>query len=72
VKKTRKRGDSAQRAWAVVQEATSDAEPTPEIDERVLKGASNGGKARASKLTAQQRSEIAKKAAAKRWASKKG
>ena len=26
-----------------------------------------GGKARASKLTAEQRSEIAKKAAAKRW-----
>ena len=29
-----------------------------------------GGKARASKLTAEQRREIAKKAAAKRWANK--
>jgi len=28
---------------------------------------SKGGKARAAKLTAEQRSEIAKKAAAKRW-----
>ena len=29
-----------------------------------------GGKARAAKLTAEQRSEIAKKAAAKRWSNK--
>jgi hypothetical protein len=30
-------------------------------------GASKGGNARAKKLTAEQRSDIAKKAAAKRW-----
>jgi len=34
------------------------------------KGGLKGGKARAASLTPEQRSEIAKKAAAKRWASK--
>ena len=67
MKKTRKKGDSAQRAWAVVQEATSDEEPAPPTDQRIIEGASKGGKARASKLSPEQRSEIAKKAAAKRW-----
>jgi hypothetical protein len=33
-------------------------------------GGLKGGKARAKKLTAKQRSEIAKKAAAKRWGNK--
>lgn len=54
----------------MVQEATSDDEPTPETDERILMGASNGGKARAAKLTAEQRSQIAKKAASTRWAAR--
>jgi hypothetical protein len=67
VKKTPKKGDSAQRAWAVVQQATDDSEPTPEIDPRIIEGASKGGKARAAKLTAEQRSEIGKKAAKARW-----
>ena len=34
-------------------------------------GASKGGKARAKKLTPEQRSEIAKKAAEARWAKKR-
>ena len=34
-------------------------------------GASKGGKARAAKLTKEQRVEIAKKAAAARWAKKR-
>jgi hypothetical protein len=67
VKKTPKKGDSAQRAWAVVQQATDESEPTPETDPRIVEGASKGGKARASKLTAEQRLEIAKKAASTRW-----
>jgi hypothetical protein len=67
MKKMRKKGDSAQRAWAVVQEATNGEEPTPLTDQRIVEGASKGGKARASRLTAEQRSEIAKKAAAARW-----
>jgi hypothetical protein len=66
VKKSPKKGDGAQKAWAVVQQATNEVEAPP-VDPRVLKGASKGGKARASKLTATQRSEIAKKAANARW-----
>jgi hypothetical protein len=66
-KKSPKKGDSAQKAWAVVQEATGQSEPVPETDERVVKGASEGGTARASKLSAKRRSEIAKQAAAARW-----
>ena len=72
MKKTPKKGDSAQRAWAVVQEATSETPAKPRTDERIVKGASKGGKARASKLTAKQRSEIAKKAAATRWVNRDG
>ena len=67
MKKSPKKGDGAQRAWAVVQQATDDSEPTPETDPRIVEGASKGGKARASKLTAEERSKIARKAAAKRW-----
>lgn len=36
------------------------------------KGGLKGGRARAAKLTAKQRSEIAKKAAQTRWKAKKG
>ena len=67
VKKSPKKGDSGQRAWAVVQQATDGSEPTQETDPRIVEGASKGGKARASKLTAEQRSEIAAKAAKARW-----
>lgn len=35
-------------------------------------GGKKGGRARAEKLTPEQRSEIARKAAAKRWSSKNG
>ncbi|HEY5304031.1 MAG TPA: hypothetical protein VIJ86_08240 [Acidimicrobiales bacterium] len=70
MKKTPKRGDSAQRAFQVVREATSEDEPTTPTDERIVEGARNGGNARASKLTPEQRSEIAKMAAASRWRKK--
>jgi hypothetical protein len=46
-------------------------EETEEIDSVKSAAAelgSRGGKARAAKMTAERRSEIAKKAAAKRWA----
>lgn len=57
-------------AVRVMQIATGEAEE--ELDEDGKDKAARamgqkGGKARASKLTAEQRSEIAKKAAAKRW-----
>ena len=67
MKKSPKKGDGAQKAWAVVQQATSDDVEAPAIDPRVLKGASKGGKARASKMTPAERSEIARKAAVTRW-----
>lgn len=67
------RRDFTQTAKAVVDAATGNA-PPPEPDTRnphavamSKLGASKGGKARAAKLTAKQRSEIAKRAAKKRW-----
>jgi len=69
--------DFAVNAFRVVQEATEPKhlDPEPELVEGknpyavILgrRGGLKGGKARAAKLTAEQRSEIAKKAAAKRW-----
>ena len=57
----------------IVEQATN--EETPEVDPKdqqaILsgrKGGLKGGKARAAKLTPEQRSEIARKAAETRWA----
>lgn len=72
--------DFAVRAFRVVQEATGEAEtpqakPEPTVEERHnaaamlgRRGGLKGGKARAAKLTPEQRREIAQKAAATRWA----
>ena len=63
-------------AAAIVAEATGEAEPEPASGEPEKNpaavalgrmGGLKGGKARAEKLTAERRSEIAKKAAAARW-----
>ena len=58
-------------AFRVVQEATGQIEPRPTktFDPVALGrlGGLKGGKARAEKLTPDQRSEIAKKAAQARW-----
>ena len=61
--------DFSQVAFAVVQQATGEvAKPvTTPRQENSRKGGLKGGAARASKLTAEQRSEIAKKAAQGRW-----
>lgn len=63
------RRDFTQVAFAVVQEATGDAPSTKLTGKKAdsSKGGLKGGKARADKLTAEQRSEIAKKAAKTRW-----
>jgi len=68
------RKDFTQVAHGVFQKAIGEAPAEPEIDpkkkaaiESGRKGGAKGGTARAKKLTAQERSEIAKKAAAKRW-----
>lgn len=73
--------DFSVNAFRVVQEATTDAEDTPDTGEKPLDatrknpnavalgrlGGKKGGKARAAKLTPEQRSEIARKAAQARW-----
>lgn len=62
--------DINQLAKFLVDQATGEAEPAPEPTAKAKAGklgGLKGGDARAKKLTAQERSEIAKKAAAKRW-----
>lgn len=73
-KRTNPRKDFTQVAFNVVQQATGEAPSAPEIDpkkkaaiESGRKGGVKGGPSRAKKLTAEQRSEIAKKAAKTRW-----
>lgn len=72
--------DLNQLAKAIVQEATGEGTEvaTPEAPSKNPHaqalgrlGGKKGGPARAAKLTPEQRSEIAKKAAAKRWAADK-
>jgi hypothetical protein len=74
-KKAKLPTDVNSRAKAIVDFATSDEElPDPDEgkDPAALalsrKGASKGGRARAEKLTAEERSAVARKAAAARWA----
>ena len=72
--RSRKPRDLNQMAKAIVDSATSD-EPRPDPDEGKNPaavalgrlGGQKGGKARAAKLTPEQRSEQARKAAAARW-----
>jgi hypothetical protein len=72
--RTRKPRDLNQLPAAIVESATSD-EPRPGPDEGKdpaavslgRRGGLKGGKARAEKLTAQERSEAARHAAQKRW-----
>ena len=71
-KKNPKR-DFTQVAFGVFQQATGEAEPEPKDEKSKVAqesgraGGLKGGKARAKKLTAEERSEIAKRAAAVRW-----
>ena len=71
-KKKRPR-DMNQLAYQIVQEATGQAPPEPPDTRNPAAvalsklGASKGGKARAKKLGAKRRAEIAKKAAQARW-----
>ncbi len=72
-KRKKKEHDFAVNAFRVVQEATGQLEepekPKKEFDAKALgsKGGLKGGKARADKLTPEQRKDIAKKAAQARW-----
>lgn len=67
------RKDFSQIALDVVQQAIGEVVPEPIDDKKKAaqesgrRGGLKGGTARAANLTPEQRSEIAKKAAAKRW-----
>jgi hypothetical protein len=75
VQKRKMPTDPNQRAWLTVQMAAGEVEPEPE-PERVKdpasvelgrRGGLIGGPKRAAKLSAERRSEIARKAAEARW-----
>lgn len=66
--------DTKQHTRSVLDQTPPNAEPKPEQPEKNPAavalgwlGGIKGGEAKAKKLTAEQRSEIAKKAAAARW-----
>lgn len=64
----KRKGDVIGAAIQVAKIATGEEEDTKdELSSAAAEMGRKGGKARAKKLTKEQRSEIAKKAAAKRW-----
>ena len=78
IKRKKKESDFAITAFRVVQEATEGKEPEPPKPLSVegknpnavalgRLGGLKGGKARASKMTPEQRKELAQKAARARW-----
>jgi hypothetical protein len=74
-KRSSKQKDTQQLARSVLDAIVPDAEPAPAVPQKNPAavalgrlGGIKGGKARAEALTAKKRSEIAKKAAAARWA----
>lgn len=73
-KRSSRKKDNQQLARSVLDAVVPDAEPkkpikkkNPAAVELGRLGGLKGGKARAAKLSARQRTEIAKKAAAARW-----
>lgn len=67
--KTNPRKDFVETAFGVFQQATGEVQPAKptKAQETGREGGLKGGKARAAKLTPEQRAEIAKKAAESRW-----
>jgi hypothetical protein len=71
-KRSRKPADLNRMAFEIVRESTDpEYDPNPGKNPAAVQlgrlGGLKGGKARAAKLSAEERSEIAKKAAAARW-----
>lgn len=62
--------DLNRMAFRVVQHATGEREEPSAAQESGRKGGLKGGNTRAQKLTPEQRSEIARKAALERWRTK--
>jgi hypothetical protein len=77
-KKPKQRLDLNQLAARIVAETVGEAEKTPDPDagkdpaavSRGRKGGAKGGRTRATKLSKEQRSKIARRAAMVRWAGK--
>lgn len=59
--------DLNQMAYRVTQHATEERVESSAAQESGRKGGRKGGKARAERLSAERRSEIARKAATARW-----
>ena len=71
-KRSRKPADLNRLAASIVDEATSDESPADDGKDPAAvalgrKGGKKGGKARAERMTAEERRHAAKKAAAARW-----
>lgn len=71
-KRTNPRKDINETAFSIVQQAIGEAESEESTKDQAAvesgrKGGLKGGKERAKKLTDEERSEIAKKAAEARW-----
>lgn len=68
-KQSKKPADLNRLAAAIVDEATNDEEPAAESQQVQAgrKGGREGGRARAERLSAERRSEIARAAAKARW-----
>ena len=71
-KRSKKPADVNRMAHAIIDQATDEEEPTESQQVTAGRlGGLKGGEARAKKLSAKRRSEIAKKAAATRWGTNK-
>lgn len=71
-KRSKKPADLNRLAAAIVGDATGETPPKPESQQARAgrKGGVKGGKVRASRMTAEERSEAASRAAKARWKSK--
>jgi hypothetical protein len=73
--KPRKGEDTNETAFRVMREATRDPEAPPEKNPAAVAlgrlGGKKGGPARAAKLSAKKRAQIARKAAMTRWGKKR-
>ena len=65
----KRHADTVQNAMLIGRIATGEVEDTPSKAPKRAKGGKIGGAARAKALSAEERREIAKKAAHKRWES---
>lgn len=61
--------DINELAFDILRDVTGEEPPAEEPDAEKVEGGRKGGKARAAGLTAERRTDIAKKAAGKRWKS---